>query len=79
MYTDPWVSESLKNFAPDSIAVETVFSMSAADCDDSKLISRGLLMIPMRMSTWQDYDSCGCPLRDVLFRRNTGGDVRCSR
>jgi hypothetical protein len=53
--------------------------MSAADCDDSKLISRGLLMIPMRMSTWQDYDSCGWPLRDVLFRRNTSGDVRCSR
>jgi hypothetical protein len=69
----------LKNFAPDSIAVETVCSMSAADCDDSKLISRGLLMIPMRMSTWKDYDSCSRRLRDVLFGRNNGRDVRGSR
>ena len=47
----PLLSVNLIRREPSSRPAATRASTSAAVCDDSKLISRGLLVIPMRMST----------------------------
>src|SRR3954452_122871 len=84
MYTRPLSSTSLMYLASESSAVDTTFSTSAAVCDDSKLISRGLLAIPMRMSTQKDYGMPTRPIRrfsvgrtDTVATARYGGAHEC--
>ena len=69
MNTLPLLSVSLTKEVPASKAAAMMASTSAADWLDSKVISRGLLVMPMRMSTRQDYDTRRSPRTRVLSAR----------
>lgn len=55
-YNLPLSSFSVKCVAFVARASATIFSISAACCADSNAISRGELVMPIRMSTRQGYD-----------------------